>query len=107
MDRREELASFRALALILPNAGEAHRGPQLPQFCALPFCNGECPMVTLLGGGSIAPGTQQIASQPMHLSFEGALFLRLDNLRGLREVVQSLEGLPEHSVGLGEPQILS
>src|SRR6516162_9476350 len=107
MDRRQELASFGAFALVSPKAGEVHRGQQFPQFRALPRRNGECLMVTPLGGGSIARGTEQIASRPMQLGLEGSLFRRLDNLRGFREVVQPLEGLSKHSTCLGEPQILS
>ena len=54
VDWGQEVASLGAFALVSPKAGEAHRGQQFPQFCALPLRNCECLMVPPLGGGSIA-----------------------------------------------------
>src|SRR5215831_2122238 len=64
-------------------------------------------MVTLLGGGSIAHGVQQIASQSMQLSLVMPLPRRLDHLCSLGEAIVSFNQLPEHSMGLGEPHIQS
>src|SRR5215469_16138545 len=64
-------------------------------------------MVTLLGGGLIPRGIQQIASQSPQLSLVVPLPRRLDDLCSLGEAIQSFNQLPEHSMGLGEPRIQS
>jgi hypothetical protein len=49
------------------------RGAQFKQSCALPLCNRERLMVTLLCRGSVASGVQQIASHPMYLNLADPL----------------------------------
>jgi pimeloyl-ACP methyl ester carboxylesterase len=73
-----------SIVMAPPNVRDA---PAVHRLCALPPRNSECLMVTLLSGGSIACGTEQIASQPMQLSLADPLLGRLDDLRSLGEVV--------------------
>ena len=46
-------------------------------------------MITLLGGGSIARGVQQIASQPVQLGLVTPLIRSFDDLPSLRRVVSA------------------
>jgi len=103
VDWREESTGFGVLALIMPEAGETAGGPKFPERGALPLCNRERLMITLLGRGAVAHGVQQIASQPMHVSLAAPLLGRLDHLRSLGEAIQSFNPLAEHSAGFGEP----
>jgi hypothetical protein len=41
VDRREEIASLGALALVAPEAGEAGGGAELEHFCTLTLCYGD------------------------------------------------------------------
>ena len=58
VDRTEQLAGFRPLALVAPEPGEADRRPQLEEFCALPFGNGDGLTIVPLGRGEVASGVQ-------------------------------------------------
>jgi hypothetical protein len=60
-------------------------------------------MVALLGGGSIAGGVQQIASQPMQLGLVVSLIGSFNDQRSLGEAIQALDLVPEPGVGLGKP----
>ena len=80
---------FYALALVLPQAGEAGGGAQFEKLCALSVRNGHRLMITLLGGGSIARGVQQIASQPVQLGLVTPLIRSFDDLPSLRRVVSA------------------
>jgi hypothetical protein len=102
IDRCQEIAGFRAFALIAPEAGEASRGTKLKRFCALPLRDGECEMIVLLGRDPLARRVQQIASQPMQLGLAVPLVGRLDDLRGLSEAIQALHRLSKLGVGLGK-----
>src|SRR5215472_15748384 len=74
VDWREQITGFGAFALVTPKAAKAGVGAQLEKLCTLPLRYRERLMVTLLGRGKIACSIQQIASQPMQISFVTPLF---------------------------------
>jgi hypothetical protein len=90
VDRYEQITCFGALALVAPETCKADRGVQFEKLCALSSRNGHRLMITLLGGGSIARGVQQIASQPVQLGLVIPLIRGFDDLPNLDEAIQAL-----------------
>jgi len=57
-------------------------------------------MIVPLGGGAIACGIQQVASQPMQLRLLIPLIGGFNDLRSLDKAIQALARPPEPCVGL-------
>src|SRR5262249_21695323 len=77
VDRREEITGFGALPLVAPEAGKAHRSPQLPEFRTLPTRNGDGLAKTCFSRHRIANSDEKIPSKAMHFG------LLIAHLRGL------------------------
>ena len=100
--QRQEVVSFRALALVAPQAGEAGRSAQLKGLRALALRHSERSMIILLRSGMVASRIHQIASKSMQLGLTGPLVGRLDELRSLDEAILPLLQMPDLGVSLGE-----
>src|SRR5215475_9475054 len=100
--RREEVASFRALALVAPQAGEAGRSAKPKRLRALALRHSERSMIILLCSRLVASRIHHIASKSMQLDLTGPLVGRLDELRSLDEAVLLLLQMPDLGVSLGE-----
>src|SRR6185369_2240633 len=102
IDRGQQLARGRAVALFVPDAGEAGCGAQLKYLGALSLCDGERKMIALLGRGSVPGDVQHIASHTMKLGLAPPLVSRLDDLARLGKASLAFRQPPEFGVGLGE-----
>src|SRR5258707_9326240 len=100
--QREEVVSFRALALVAPQAGEAGRSAQPKRLGALALRHSERLMIILLRSGLVASRIHHIASKSMQLDLTGPLVGRLDELRSLNEALLPLLQLPDLGVSIGE-----
>src|SRR5207249_1101056 len=100
--QRQEVVSFRALALVAPQAGEAGRSAQPKRLRALALRHSERSMIILLRSGLVASRIHQIASKSMQLDLTGPLVGRLDELRSLDEAILPLLQMPDLGVSLRE-----
>ena len=82
--------SFRALALVAPQAGEAGRSAQPKRLRALAFRHSDRSMIILLRSSLVASPIHEIASKSMQLDLTGPLVGRLDELRSLDEAILPL-----------------
>src|ERR1700738_2471774 len=100
--QREEVVSFRALALIAPQAGEADRSAQPKRLRALALRHSERSMIILLRSGLVASRIHHIAPKSMQLDLTAPLVGRLAELRSLDEAILALLHMPDLGVSLGE-----
>src|SRR5437660_9668580 len=100
--QREEVVSFRALALVAPQAGEAGRSAQPKRLRALALRHSERSTIILLRSSLVASRNHHVASKSMQLDLTGPLVGRLDELRSLDEAILPLLQMPDLGVSLGE-----
>ena len=94
--------SFRALALVAPQAREAGRSAQPKRLRALALRHSDRSMIILLRSGLVASRIHQIASKSMQLDLTGPLVGRLDELRSLVEAILPFLQMPDLGVSLRE-----
>ena len=94
--------SFRALALVAPQAGETGRSAQPKRLRALALRYSERSMIMLLRRGLVASRIHHVASKSMQLGLTGPLLGYLDELRSLDEAFLPLLKMPDLGVSLGE-----
>jgi hypothetical protein len=95
IDRSKQITCLGLLALVAPKTGEADGGTQFEGSRPLSARNCKSPPIILLGHLLSTGRSQKIAPQPIHLSLEGALVSRLDELQSLAQSTQALSRLAE------------
>src|SRR5262249_31281781 len=94
VDRCEQIAGFGSTALVAPQPGEAHGGPQFPELGLLLFGNAQGLAIQLLGGLGMPLPKEQLALVPVQLCREPALPCSFDDLQSLVQQGQTLFNLP-------------
>src|SRR5437016_4351004 len=95
---------FGLLALLLPQAGQAHGGAQLPRLRLLAAGHFECLLKMLLRLllGSWRVLQQQLTLEPVYLSLVAALPMVLHRFQRLLQRVHALIDLAGFATGLGQ-----